>query len=167
MSHLLQLREGQWVAVLSSELHESHVGWMGKLCDDTETRKQSGKQTSATFKKWFNCWKKQQSRNYFCCGPRYFCSRCIWVHTYIKSQCSLVSMKQWIHDKLLQHIDEISFGKHATCSRLSFRNKVLWHSTTTSGLNSLVDQTEIYLTVSHCPLVTSCDCQKNSISAKH
>lgn len=42
MAYLLQFGEGQWIAVLCSELHESHVGWMSKLRDNTEAGKQPG-----------------------------------------------------------------------------------------------------------------------------
>lgn len=55
MSYLLQLGEGQWIAVLCSELHESHVGWMSELCDNTETGKQPGtRDTGATLEKMTN-----------------------------------------------------------------------------------------------------------------
>lgn len=42
-AHLLKLGESKRVAVLGSELHESHVGRMCELSDDAETGKQSEK----------------------------------------------------------------------------------------------------------------------------
>lgn len=39
-SYLLQFGESQGVAVLSSELHEPHVGWVCELSNDAETGKQ-------------------------------------------------------------------------------------------------------------------------------
>ena len=34
------MKEQESKRVLGSELHESHVGWVGELCDNTETGKQ-------------------------------------------------------------------------------------------------------------------------------
>lgn len=78
-SHLLQLWEGQWVAVLRSKLHEPHVGWMSKLSDDTEAGKQPWKQTSATLKN------ENQPQHYISACTKHFCCRSICVHAIIKS----------------------------------------------------------------------------------
>lgn len=43
MAHLLQFGESEWVAVLGSELHESHVGRVSELSDDAETGEQPDK----------------------------------------------------------------------------------------------------------------------------
>lgn len=42
-AHLLKFGESKRVAVLGSELHESHVGRVCELSDDAETGKQSEK----------------------------------------------------------------------------------------------------------------------------
>lgn len=39
-AHLLQLGQSQRVAVLGSELHEPHVGWVRELGDDAEAGEQ-------------------------------------------------------------------------------------------------------------------------------
>lgn len=39
-SYLFELGKSKGVTVFGSELHESHVGWVGELCDNTETGKQ-------------------------------------------------------------------------------------------------------------------------------
>ena len=39
-SYLFQFWKSKRVTVFGSELHESHVGWVSKFCDNTETGKQ-------------------------------------------------------------------------------------------------------------------------------
>lgn len=49
MTHLFQFRKSQGVAVFGPELHESHVGRVGELCDDAETGKQPAGQKECAF----------------------------------------------------------------------------------------------------------------------
>lgn len=49
--YLFKFGQSQRVVVFDFELHKPHIGWVGELCDDTQSREQSGGRSTQTERK--------------------------------------------------------------------------------------------------------------------